>query len=114
VAIEAVGRASSLKTAYEATARGGVTVTVGLPPASEQLSISALSLVADVKTIKGSYLGSANPRKDIPEFVELWSEGKLPVERLLSLAHPMSKVGEAMDLLDSAQVVRQVIHPHAL
>lgn len=114
VAIEAVGRANSLKTAYEATARGGVTVTIGLPPASEQLSISALSLVTDVKTIKGSYLGSANPRKDIPEYVELWSEGKLPVERLLSLAHPMSKVGEAMDLLDSAQVVRQVIHPHAL
>lgn len=114
VAIEAVGKASALKEAYEATARGGVTVTVGLPRGSEQLSISALSLVADLKTLKGSYLGSANPRVDIPEYVKLWSEGKLPVERLLSLAHPMSKVGEAMDLLDSAQVVRQVIHPHAL
>jgi alcohol dehydrogenase len=114
VAIEAVGRANSLKDAYEATARGGVTVTVGLPPATEQLSISALSLVADVKTIKGSYVGSANPREDIPAYVKAWSEGQLPVERLLSLAHPMSNVGEAMDLLNSAQVVRQVIHPHAL
>jgi len=112
VAIEAVGRASALKAAYEATARGGVTVTVGLPAATEQLSISALSLVSDVKTIKGSYLGSADPRVDIPYYLELWSEGKLPVDKLLSKVHPMSKVGEAMDQLDSAQVVRQVIHPH--
>ena len=112
VAIEAVGRAASLRDAYDATARGGVTVTVGLPPASEMFSISALSLVTDVKTVKGSYLGSANPRDDIPEYVSLWRAGKLPVEKLLSLTHPMSKVGEAMDLLNSAQVVRQVIHPH--
>ena len=111
VAVEAVGRAASLKDAYEATARGGITVTVGLPAASEQLSISALSLVTDIKTIKGSYVGSANPRDDIPEYVQQWRDGKLPIEKLLSLTHPMSKVGVAMDLLNSAQVVRQVMHP---
>ena len=112
VAIEAVGRAAALKDAYDATARGGVTVTVGLPPSNEQLSISALSLVSEIKTLKGSYLGSSDPRVDIPEYVNLWKQGRLPVEKLLSMTHPMSKFGEAMDLLDSASVVRQVIHPH--
>jgi len=113
VAIEAAGRADTLKAAYEATGRGGITVTVGLPRAEEMLSISALSLVSDIKTIKGSYLGSANPRIDIPEFVEFWRAGKLPVEKLLTSTSPMSDVNEAMDALAGAQVVRQVIHPHA-
>jgi Zn-dependent alcohol dehydrogenase len=112
VAIECAGRADTLKAAYEATSRGGTTVTVGLPPASEMLSISALSLVSDVKTIRGSYLGSANPRVDIPEFVGFWREGNLPVEKLLTSVSPMSQVNEAMDALQGAQVVRQVIHPH--
>lgn len=112
VAIECAGRADTLKSAYEATSRGGTTVTVGLPPASEMLSISALSLVADVKTIRGSYLGSANPRVDIPEFVDFWRAGRLPVEKLLTSCGPMSDVNEAMDALQGAQVVRQVIHPH--
>jgi alcohol dehydrogenase len=77
------------------------------------LSISALSLVSDVKTIRGSYLGSANPRVDIPEFVDFWRAGKLPVEKLLTSISPMAQVNEAMDALQSAQVVRQVIHPHS-
>jgi alcohol dehydrogenase len=79
---------------------------------SEKFSISALSLVADLKTIKGSYLGSANPRLDIPEFVKFWRDGKLPVEKLLTSTSSMSQVNEAMDALEGAQVVRQVIHPH--
>ena len=112
VGIEAAGRAATLKDAYEATGRGGITVTVGLPRAEDMLSISALSLVSDIKTIKGSYLGSANPRVDIPEFVDYWRAGKLPVERLLTSTSPMSQVNEAMDSLQGAQVVRQVIHPH--
>ena len=112
VAIEAAGRADTLMAAYEATARGGTTVSVGLPKAEEKFSISALSLVADVKTIKGSYLGSANPRLDIPEFVDFWRDGKLPVGKLLTSTSSMSQVNEAMDALEGAQVVRQVIHPH--
>jgi hypothetical protein len=90
----------------------GTTVTVGLPPASEMLSISALSLVSDVKTIRGSYLGSANPRVEIPQFVDFWRVGILPVEKLLTSVSPMAQVNEAMDALQSAQVVRQVIHPN--
>jgi alcohol dehydrogenase len=113
VAIECAGRADTLKAAYEATSRGGTTVTVGLPPATEIISITALSLVSDVKTIRGSYLGSANPRVDIPEFVDFWRAGSLPVEKLLTSVSPMSQVNEAMDALQGAQVVRQVIHPHS-
>ena len=110
-AIEAVGKSAALKQAYEGTARGGTTVTVGLPAPTEQLSISAVSLVTDAKTLKGSYLGSGDPRKDIPEFVKLWQDGKLPVEKLISKCRPMSEINEAMDELQGAEVVRQIIYP---
>lgn len=112
-AIEAVGKSEALKQAYDGTARGGTTVTVGLPAPTEQLSISAVSLVTDVKTLKGSYLGSGDPRKDIPEFVKLWQEGKLPVEKLISKCRPMSEINEAMDELQGAEVVRQILYPWA-
>ena len=62
-------------------------------------------VIAEVKV-------SANPRVDIPEFVDFWREGKLPVEKLLTSVSPMAQVNEAMDALQGAQVVRQVIHPH--
>ena len=112
VAIEFAGRADTLKEAYEATSRGGTTVTVGLPPASSLLSISALSLVSEVKTICGSHLGSANPHVDFPEFVNFWRSVNLPVEKLLTSVSPMDQGNDAMDALQGAQVVRQVIHPH--
>jgi alcohol dehydrogenase len=112
-AIEAVGKASALKHAYESTARAGTTVTVGLPAPADQLSFSAVSLVTDVKTLKGSYLGSGDPRKDIPEFVQLWRDGKLPAEKLITKTRPLTEVNESMDELDDAQkVVRQIVQPH--
>lgn len=112
-AIEAVGKASALKQAYEGTARAGTTVTVGLPAPADQLAISAVSLVTDVKTLKGSYLGSGDPRKDIPDFIQLWRDGKLPAERLITMKRPLSEVNESMDALDDAQkVIRQIVEPH--
>lgn len=89
----------------------GIDAEVG-PPAFELLSISALSPTSDIKTTKGSYLGSSNLRKDISDFVEFWWAGKLPVEKLLTATRLMSEVNETMDALNGAQVIRQVILPH--
>ncbi len=55
--IEVVGSEQVLLQAYESSARGGTTVTVGLPHPGKMLTLSAVSLVADEKTIKGSYMG---------------------------------------------------------
>jgi alcohol dehydrogenase len=49
---------------------------------------------------------------DIPEFVDFWRAGNLPVEKLLTSVSPMDKVNEAMDALQGAQVIRQIIHPN--
>ncbi len=111
VAIETVGRAAVLAEAYRVTRRGGRTVTVGLPNPAEMLSIPAVSLVGDGKTIIGSYMGSAIPRRDIPRYIALWRAGRLPVERLLTATRPLAEINAALDDLARGDAIRQVMLP---
>lgn len=111
VVIETVGKAVVLATAYKAARRGGRIVTVGLPNPGEDLAINALSLVADGKTLMGSYMGSSIPSRDIPRYIALWRAGRLPVERLLTSVSPLEEINELMDKLAEGKAVRQVVVP---
>jgi alcohol dehydrogenase len=107
--IETVGSAAVLQQAYEATRRGGTTVTVGLPHPGQRLDIQAVSLVVEERTLKGSYLGSCDPRRDIPRFVAVHQEGKLPVEELLTHRIALEDVNAGFDRLRAGEAVRQAI-----
>lgn len=109
VVIEAAGHPKAFETAVAATEVGGTTVTVGLPSPDARSSISPLVLTAEARTIKGSYLGSAVPARDIPIYAQLWREGKLPVEELISGRIALSEINSSLDLLADGQAVRQVI-----
>jgi alcohol dehydrogenase len=111
-AFEAVGSAAVLADAWEATARGGTTVAIGLPHPSQELRISAAQLVGEARTLIGSYLGGAVPARDLPRMIELWRAGRLPVERLHSTSLPLDDVNLAMDELADGRTVRQVLLPH--
>ncbi|EJL33991.1 alcohol dehydrogenase catalytic domain-containing protein [Novosphingobium sp. AP12] len=111
VVVETVGKAAVLADAYRSARRGGRIVTVGLPNPSEDLSINALSLVAEGKTLMGSYMGSSIPARDIPRYIKLWRAGRLPVEKLLTSVGPLEEINEAMDKLASGDAVRQVLVP---
>lgn len=111
VAIESVGNGKVLAEAYRTAARGGRIVTVGLPNPADPFTIPAVSLVAEAKTIIGSYMGSAVPARDIPRYVALWRAGRLPVERLLSGIRPLAEINEALDALASGQAIRQILIP---
>jgi len=111
VAIETVGKAAVLAEAYRVTRRGGRTVTVGLPNPAELLSIPAVSLVGDGKTLMGSYMGSAIPSRDIPRYIALWRAGRLPVERLLTSVSPLDGINAALDELASGRAIRQILIP---
>jgi alcohol dehydrogenase len=107
--IETVGNAAVLGEAYLATRRGGTTVTVGLPHPEQMLSIPAVSLVAEERTLKGSYLGSCVPARDIPRFVELYKAGRLPVDRLLTDTLALDDINLGFDRLAAGQGVRQAV-----
>ncbi|HEV8152478.1 MAG TPA: zinc-dependent alcohol dehydrogenase family protein [Solirubrobacteraceae bacterium] len=108
-AIETVGNERVLAQAYGATRRGGTTVTVGLPHPSRMLTIPAVSLVAEERTLRGSYLGSCVPSRDLPRFIELYREGRLPVDRLLTHRLALDELNEGFDRLARAEAVRQAV-----
>lgn len=108
-AFESVGNERVLIQAYQATRRGGTTVTIGLPHPSKQFTISAVSLVAEERTVKGSYMGSAVPRRDIPRFIALYQAGLLPVDLLLSRTISLDEINPAFDALAKGEAVRQVV-----
>ena len=109
VVIEAVGHPSALETAVAVTAPGGRTITVGLPHPDARISLSPLALVAEGRTLIGSYLGSAVPARDIPKFVDMWRSGRLPVEQLVSSTITLDEINEGMDQLADGNAVRQII-----
>ncbi|AXQ31496.1 alcohol dehydrogenase [Solimonas sp. K1W22B-7] len=108
-AIETVGHEQVLVQAYGATRRGGTTVTAGLPHPSKQFSISAVSLVAEERTVKGSYMGSCVPSRDIPRFIGMYRAARLPVDRLLTHEIRLEDINEAFDRLATGAAVRQVV-----
>ncbi|WP_129660715.1 alcohol dehydrogenase catalytic domain-containing protein [Rothia uropygialis] len=107
--IEAAGHPKAFETAFNATALGGRTVTVGLPHPEAESVIHPLLLTSEARTVVGSYLGSAVPSRDIPKYEELWRKGELPVNELISNRIKLEDINEAMDTLASGQAVRQII-----
>tara|TARA_B110000503_G_scaffold137633_1_gene222207 strand:- start:11 stop:682 length:672 start_codon:yes stop_codon:yes gene_type:complete len=107
--VEAAGNIRAFETAFSITAPGGKLVTVGLPDPAARTSISPLELVAQGKSIIGSYLGSSNPDKDIPFYVDLWKRGRLPLEGLISAEIDLEAINTAMDDLHRGEAIRQII-----
>jgi alcohol dehydrogenase len=104
-AFECAGRADVLIAAYEATRRGGTTVTVGLPNPAQEFKVST----ADEKTVKGSFMGSAVPSRDIPRYLGMQVSGLLPVEKLVTRTIGLEQINAGFDALAAGQAVRQII-----
>jgi len=108
-AFEMAGSARAIELAFKITKRGGSTVTAGLPPPTATLPLPLVQLVAEERTVKGSYIGTCVPTRDIPRYVGLYRAGKLPVDRLMSGQLTLDEINEGFDRLHEGKAVRQVI-----
>ncbi len=108
-ALEFAGSARALESAFSITRRGGTTITAGLPNPKAVLNISPVTLVAEERTLRGSYLGSGVPARDIPRFLALFHRGRLPVDKLLTHRITLSDINEGFDRLQRGEAIRQVI-----
>ena len=109
VAIEAASSVAALEVAYKITRRGGTTVTCSLPPPSHTFNVPAVNLVAEERTLKGSYLGSSVPARDIPNYIALYQAGRLAVDKLVSHRLGLDDINLGFDRLADGSAVRQVI-----
>ncbi|AQS88830.1 alcohol dehydrogenase [Neoasaia chiangmaiensis NBRC 101099] len=108
-AFEMAGSIRALDSAVAMTRRGGTTVTAGLPPGGATLPVDIARLVGEERALRGSYMGSCVPTRDIPRFIALYREGRLPVDKLLSARLKLEDINEGFDKLREAKAIRQVI-----
>lgn len=109
IGLECAGVVAALDFTYRATRRGGRTVTAGLPHPSQQLALAAVQLVAEERTLQGSYLGSSVPARDVPGYIALYLTGRLPVDRLLTHELTLADINTGFERLAAGDAIRQVI-----
>ncbi|MFF8694741.1 zinc-binding dehydrogenase [Streptomyces sp. NPDC015144] len=114
LAVEAVGSPKVMGACLEAVARGGRVVSVGLPAPDRMLEVPALAFAGEGKSLLGSYMGDAVPRRDIPRFLDLWRAGLMPVERMHTGTLPLTGINTAMEELASGRAIRQVLDTSGL
>jgi len=108
-AFEMAGSVKAMDLAYRITRRGGTTVTAGLSHPQAMFNIPHVGIVAEERTLKGSYLGSGVPARDIPRYIEWFQAGKLPVDRLLSETLSLEQINEGFDRLAAGATLRQTV-----
>jgi len=110
VAFEALGTGATIHQSVEMTRRGGQAVLVGIPRMDVMLSLPAmLGVVLQERTITGCWYGSSDIRRDIPHLVELYRDGSLLLDELVSRRIDLSEVNGAFDAIKAGDVARSVI-----
>ena len=110
-AFEMAGSVKAMDLCYRVTRRGGTTVTAGLSHPDHRFEVQHVSLVAEERTVKGSYIGSCVPLRDVPRYIALYRQGRLPVDRLMSARLTLEQINEGFDRLAEGHTVRQIILP---
>lgn len=107
-AIEAIGLKVTAEQAFQMIRPGGTATIVGMIPFGTSMEINGFDLLAERK-IQGCVMGSRNFREAIPSYMELYKQGRLKLDELLSAHIGLEDVNEAFKRLAGAEVTRSVI-----
>jgi len=111
-AFEVSGSKPAMATAIAVTRKGGEIIGVGLGASGDLYAYDHAQLVTEEKVIRGSFLGSGVPARDLPLYVDYFRDGRLPVDRLKSGTMGFEQLNKNLDMLDKGDVVRQILLPH--
>jgi S-(hydroxymethyl)glutathione dehydrogenase / alcohol dehydrogenase len=107
--IETAGLFSTIEIAFQAVRKfGGLCVFASHPAFGDKILIDPHDLISG-KRIEGSWGGSSNPDQDTLKFASFYQEGNLPLERLLSRRYQLEEINQALDDLESGDIVRALI-----
>jgi len=106
---EALGRAETVRAAYDATRRGGAAVIVGLTTSGATVEFGAIELPLYEKKILGSLYGSADVRRDVNRLLRLYRTGRLDLDRMISRRINLKDVNDGMETCARGIGIRSVI-----
>jgi S-(hydroxymethyl)glutathione dehydrogenase/alcohol dehydrogenase len=107
-AFEAIGTEATIQQAWRAAGPRGTVVAVGIMPKGSTLAIDPWEFFVE-KTLKGSFLGSANVREDVPRLVDLYATGELRLDELVDGRIPLSELPDAFERLRAGDSLRQLV-----
>lgn len=107
-AFAAVGSTRAIEQAFAMVRPGGTMVVVGLPPASATVALNVHHFWAE-RHVVGSPMGSTRLNVDVPRLVELYRQGRLKLDELVTRCYPLEEVNEAIASMERGEALRNVI-----
>ncbi|MEV4732227.1 S-(hydroxymethyl)mycothiol dehydrogenase [Saccharopolyspora sp. NPDC049426] len=109
VVIDAVGRVETFKQAFYARDLAGTVVLVGVPTPDMTLDLPLLDVFGRGGAIKSSWYGDCLPERDFPMLIELYQQGRLPLEKFVTEEIALGDVEQAFDKMHRGEVLRSVV-----
>ncbi len=106
---EVIGRAATIKTAWQVTRRGGTVVVVGVGRRDDAVEFNALELSYQARTVIGCMYGSAHVDRDFPRLLELNRSGALDLDALITDRIRLDDVNDAFARMQAGEGARSVI-----
>jgi S-(hydroxymethyl)glutathione dehydrogenase/alcohol dehydrogenase len=107
-AIEAAGVPQLMEQAFASIQNGGKCVIAGMAALGAMIQFAPFEFLLG-KTITGSVQGGIRPSVDIPRLVDMFMDGKLPVDKLITKRFRLDQINEAFRALENKEVIRSVI-----
>jgi S-(hydroxymethyl)glutathione dehydrogenase/alcohol dehydrogenase len=107
-ALECIGNAEVMMQAFASIHIGGKCVVMGMAPLGAMLNIAPWEFNLG-KTITGSTQGDIKPLVDVPRYVDLYMNGKLPIDKLISKSYRLDQINEAYGALERGEIIRGVV-----
>ena len=111
-AIEATGRPEAMLAGFLSCRKRGAAVLIGISRSDAILPLPAIEIPRSERRVLGSAYGSVRPERDFPNILRLHSEGRLPLDRLVTHRLPLSGTAEALELVRTGRAVRAVLKPN--
>jgi S-(hydroxymethyl)mycothiol dehydrogenase len=109
VVIDAVGRPETWKQAFYARDLAGTVVLVGVPTPDMQLEMPLVDFFSHGGSLKSSWYGDCLPERDFPTLIDLYLQGRLPLEEFVSERIGLGDVEEAFHKMHEGHVLRSVV-----
>ena len=108
-AFDAIGGEATTLQILDAIRPGGVAVIVGMAAMAVRAPITPYAMALQEKTLKGTMYGSVRPTIDFPRLVELYLDGRLKLDQLVSRTYKLDEINDGFKALTSGQVARGVV-----
>ncbi|WP_338889351.1 S-(hydroxymethyl)mycothiol dehydrogenase [Rhodococcus sovatensis] len=109
VVIDAVGRPETWKQAFYSRDLAGTVVLVGVPTPNMRVEMPLLDFFSHGGSLKSSWYGDCLPERDFPTLVELYIQGRLPLEKFVTERIDLGDVEKAFDRMHAGEVLRSVV-----